>query len=69
MSDSKKLRKLKDPRKFGKYEFYDPALDLSEPLEFEEIPSDDGDGDGQDDSKTVNIQEQKFNLRYKYKVI
>ena len=53
------LRKLKDPRKFGKYEFYDPALDLSEPLEFEEIPSDDGDGDGQDDSKTVNIQKQK----------
>ena len=52
------LRKLKDPRKFGKYVFYDPVLDLSEPIEFEEVVEDD-DGDGQDDGKTVNIQEQK----------
>ncbi len=52
------LRKLKDPRKFGKYEFFDTALDLSQPIEFEEAEEDD-DGDGQDDGKTVNIQEQK----------
>jgi len=52
------LRKLKDPRKFGNYEFYDSALDLSKPIEFEEVVEDD-DGDGQDDGKTVNIQEQK----------
>tara|TARA_R100001594_G_scaffold41920_1_gene73901 strand:- start:216 stop:2900 length:2685 start_codon:yes stop_codon:yes gene_type:complete len=53
------LRKIKNPKKFNDYVFYDPALDLSETLEFKEIPSDDGDGDGQDDGKTVNIQEQK----------
>ena len=52
------LRKLKNPRKFGKYEFFDTALDLSQPIEFEEAEEDD-DGDGQDDGKTVNIQEQK----------
>ena len=52
------LRKLKDPRRFGRYEFYDSVLDLSQPIEFEEVVEDD-DGDGQDDGKTVNIQEQK----------
>jgi LysM repeat protein len=52
------LRKLKDPRRFGPYEFYDSVLDLSKPIEFEEVVEDD-DGDGQDDGKTVNIQEQK----------
>jgi LysM repeat protein len=52
------LRKLKDPRKFGKYEFFDTALDLSQPIQVEEVEEDD-DGDGQDDGKTVNIQEQK----------
>lgn len=52
------LRKIKNPRKFDDYEFYDPALDLSQPIEVEEVVEDD-DGDGQDDGKTVNIQEQK----------
>ena len=52
------LRKIKDPRKFNDYEFYDTALDLSQPIEFEEVVEDDN-GDGQDDGKTVNIQEQK----------
>jgi len=52
------LRKIKNPRKFGKYEFYDPTLDLSQPIEFGEVIEKD-DGDGQDDKKTVNIQEQK----------
>ena len=51
------LRKLKNPRKFGKYEFFDTALDLSQPIESEEIPDDDE--DNQDDDNTVNIQEQK----------
>ena len=50
------LRKIKNSRRFGDYEFYDPALDLSQ--EFVEVVEDD-DGDGQDDGKTVNIQEQK----------
>lgn len=50
------LRKIKNPNRFGDYEFYDPALDLSQ--EFVEVVEDD-DGDGQDDGKTVNIQEQK----------
>ena len=50
------LRKIKNPNRFGDYEFYDPALDLSQ--EFVEVEDDD-DGDGQDDGKTVNIQEQK----------
>jgi len=52
------LRKIKNPSKFGKYEFYDPTLDLSQPIEFGEVIEKD-DGDGQDDKKTVNIQEQK----------
>ena len=52
------LRKIKNSKRFGNYEFYDPALDLSQPIEFEEVVEDD-DGDGQDDGKTVNIQEQK----------
>ena len=52
------LRKLKNPRAFGKYEFYDPVLDLSQPIEFEEV-EENNDRDGQDDGKTVNIQEQK----------
>ncbi len=51
------LRKLKNPRKFGKYEFFDTALDLSQPIESEEIPDDAE--DNQDDDNTVNIQEQK----------
>jgi LysM repeat protein len=51
------LRKIKDSRKFGKYEFFDDALDLSQPIESEEIPDDDE--DNQDDDNTVNIQEQK----------
>ena len=50
------LRKIKNSKRFGDYEFYDPALDLSQ--EFVEVVEDD-DGDGQDDGKTVNIQEQK----------
>ena len=50
------LRKIKNPNRFGDYEFYDPALDLSQ--EFVEVVEDD-DGNGQDDGKTVNIQEQK----------
>ena len=50
------LRKIKNSKRFGNYEFYDPALDLSQ--EFVEVEDDD-DGDGQDDGKTVNIQEQK----------
>ena len=49
-------KKNKNPNRFGDYEFYDPALDLSQ--EFVEVVEDD-DGDGQDDGKTVNIQEQK----------
>ena len=52
------LRKIKNSKRFGNYEFYDPTLDLSQPIEFEEVVEDD-DGDGQDDGKTVNIQEQK----------
>ena len=52
------LRKIKNPNRFGNYEFYDPALDLSQPIEFEEVVEND-DGDGQNDGKTVNIQEQK----------
>jgi|TARA_B100000131_G_scaffold322896_1_gene378634 LysM repeat protein len=48
------LRKIKNSKRFGNYEFYDPALDLSQ--EFVEVVEDD---DGQDDGKTVNIQEQK----------
>ena len=52
------LRKIKNPNRFGDYEFYDPALDLSQPIEFEEVVEND-DGDGQNDGKTVNIQEQK----------
>ena len=47
------LRKIKNSRRFGDYEFYDPALDLSQPIQVEEG------GGGQDDGKTVNIQEQK----------
>jgi len=50
------LRKIKNPNRFSDYQFYDPALDLSQ--EFVEVVEDD-DGDGQDDGKTVNIQEQK----------
>ena len=52
------LRKIKNSKRFGDYEFYDPALDLSQPIQVEEVEEVD-DGDGQDDGKTVNIQEQK----------
>ena len=48
------LRKIKNSKRFGNYEFYDPALDLSQPIQVEEVEE-----DGQDDGKTVNIQEQK----------
>ena len=47
------LRKIKNSKRFGDYEFYDPALDLSQPIEVEEVLDDDGDG------QTINIQEQK----------
>ena len=50
------LRKLKNPRKFTTYKFFDPALDLSKELEFEEVTED---GDGKNNDNTVNIQEQK----------
>ena len=50
------LRKLKNPNKFGDYEFYDDALDLSQELKFEEVTED---GDGENNDNTVNIQEQK----------
>ena len=49
------LRKLKNPRRFGDYEFYDPAFNLSQRIEFKKVD----DENGQDDGKTVNIQEQK----------
>ena len=51
------LRKIKNSRRFGDYEFYDPALDLSQPIQVEEVVEEGG--GGQDDGKTVNIQEQK----------
>ena len=51
------LRKIKNSKRFGNYEFYDPALDLSQPIQVEEV--EEVEEDGQDDGKTVNIQEQK----------
>ena len=51
------LRKIKNSKRFGDYEFYDPALDLSQPIQVEEV--EEVEEDGQDDGKTVNIQEQK----------
>jgi len=48
------LRKIKNSKRFGDYEFYDPALDLSQPIEVEEVLDNDGDG------QTINIQEQKI---------
>jgi len=50
------LRKIKNSRRFGSYNFYDPALDLSQ--EFVEV-EEENNKDNQDDGKTVNIQEQK----------
>ena len=51
------LIKIKNSKRFGNYEFYDPALDLSQPIQVEEV--EEVEEDGQDDGKTVNIQEQK----------
>ena len=31
------LRKIKNSKRFGNYEFYDPALDLSQPIQVEEV--------------------------------
>ena len=50
------LRKIKNSSRFGDYEFYDDALDLSKELKFEEVTED---GDGENNDNTVNIQEQK----------
>ena len=51
------LRKIKNSKRFGKNELNDQAIDLSQPIQVEEV--EEVEEDGQDDGKTVNIQEQK----------
>ena len=50
------IRKIKNPKVFGQYEFYDSALDFTQPVPvIQEKTNDSGDGKG----RTVNLDQQK----------
>ena len=50
------LRKIKNPRAFGKYDFYDDAYNFNEPVPIEEVK----DNGGKNDGATVNLDQQKI---------